>query len=335
AGGIAPFGTTPQQGFQQQLQQFAGASVPQFDPSGSAASLDPIIAQLTGAQAPQAPQEFGFAEANTIEMTKGADGTFSVAPSPAATARLVGENLDGTVNPTTEVMIVTSQGTTVTPLAGGMAEGGAIGFNFDPIKFDASTLLPALGTSGIFSDFPSIPRGRPGLAGGLGAGQRGVPFSQRGIGILEQMGIQPGLIRFGDSTSVFFRNPEGQLERFRDTGAFLNAGFDRANVTRFAEGTQDQFDFAAPFRGRPDIPTEAPSPFTKFSVPIVEPTTGTLLPAPFTVASQLNKLRLTNPTAFNLLLSAYTSAGVPAMAVLSGIQSALPFGSERTSIGLN
>ena len=337
AGGIAPFGATPQQGFQQQLQQFAGASVPQFDPSGSAASLDPIIAQLTGAQAPQAPQEFGFAEGGTIEMAKGADGTFSVAPSPAATARLVGEGRhgEGLAAGTAEVMIVTPQGTTVLPLSSGMAEGGAIGFNFDPIKFDASTLLPALGTSGIFSDFPSIPRGRPGLAGGLGAGQRGVPFSQRGIGILEQMGIQPGLIRFGDETSVFFRNPEGQLERFRDTGAFLNAGFDRANVTRFAPGTKEGFDFAAPFRGRPDIPTEAPSPFTKFSAPIVEPTTGTLLPAPFTVASQLNKLRLTNPAAFNLLLSAYTSAGVPAMAVLSGIQSALPFGQARGNIGLN
>ena len=86
-GGIAPFGTTPQGAFQQELQQFAGAQVPQFDASGSASSLQPIIDQLTGAQAPQQQQGFGFAEGGTIEMTKGADGTFSAAPSPAATAR--------------------------------------------------------------------------------------------------------------------------------------------------------------------------------------------------------------------------------------------------------
>ncbi len=52
------------------------------------------------------------------------------------------------------------------------------------------------------------------------------------------------------------------------------------------------------------------------------------------VASQLNKLRLTNPNAFNLLLSAYEMAGEPAMAVLSTMQAALPFGRERGTIGL-
>ncbi|KKN75292.1 hypothetical protein LCGC14_0382910, partial [marine sediment metagenome] len=320
AGGIAPFGTTPQQGFQQQLQQFAGASVPQFDPSGSAASLDPIIAQLTGGQAPQQPQAFG---------APGMAGGGTVTPAPQPQSFLVGEK-----GP--EVMTVTSQGVQVTPLAGGMAEGGVLGFPFEPIDFTKETLLPALGTSGIFGSlgFDQIPTAFQGPNAGIRRQQDGiVPFG----GGLTRLGIQPSLIRFGDDPSVFFRNAQGELQHIPSRAAFEGAGFDFGNVVSFDPSRRGQFNFGSPVAEnfQVPIPTTQPSAFTPFTAPIIEPTTGTLLPAPFTVASQLNKLRLTDPFTFNLLLSAYESAGVPAVDVLATVQQALPFGQARTNIGLN
>jgi hypothetical protein len=343
AGGIAPFGATPQQGFQQQLQQFAGAQVPQFDPSGSAASLDPIIAQLTGAQAPQTPQTFGFAEGGVIEMSKGADGAFSAAPLPFdVQARLVGENPDGTVNKTTEVMLTGPQGVAIIPLGKGMQGGGAIGFPFQPIQFNRESLLPALTTSGIFQQGQNIPRGRimPDQSiAGFGGGGHARSF-------LENLGIRPSFFSQTGRNEIFFRDPNtpGQFRLVTDRpelGGSATGGIQPRSVVqvadigefgtlkneRFGIGANELRDQLAQVGGRP-------SRFTRFSAPLIEPTTGTLLPAPFMVASELNQLRVTNPNAFNLLLNAYELAGQPASSVLSTIQAALPFGQARGAVGL-
>ncbi|KKN28639.1 hypothetical protein LCGC14_0852120 [marine sediment metagenome] len=363
AGGIAPFGVTPQQGFTEQLQQFAGAPVPTADPNASLPSIESAIQGLTGAQVPLAPQTFGMAGGGTVptpfatmtarmvgekgpevmvtgpqgvtilplskimakggivEMGKGADGSFSALPTPFGVA--------------------TSQG--VLPLSKGAQEGGF--FPFEPIKFDKSSLFPALTTSGIFEKFDQpLPRTLPseniflplstrGPRGGFAAGRFGVPFEERGISMLEQFGIRPSLIRFGDENTVFSRNQAGQLERIADMDAFNKALFNTSDITRFAADQKGRFEFGSTFAGR-DLSLDRASQFTPFSQPIIEPTTGTILPAPFMVASEMNKLRLTNPGAFNLLLSAYESAGVPAMSVLSTVQAALPFGAERGTIGL-
>lgn len=322
AGGIAPFGVTPQQGFQEQLQQFAGAPVPQFDPNAGLPSIESAIQGLTGAQVPLPPQVFGAAGGASIP-----------APPPGQSVAVkVGERGE-------EVLRITAQGVEVIPLAGGMQAGGTIGFPFEPIPFepveiDAETLLPALETSGIFGSlgFDQLP-----------TAQRFSPF--RGLfpqggrtgfhpGNLERLGIRPGLIRFSDDPTVFFRNPQtGELQPFTSLEQFGEAGFGRGNITTLRPAARGEFEFGGAFTERP-ISTEARSPFTRFSAPIIEPTTQTLLPAPFMVARQMNRLRLTDPFKFNLLLSAYKSAGVPATAVLSGVQSALPFGQERGSIGL-
>ena len=322
AGGIAPFGTTPQQGFQEQLQQFAGAAVPQFDPSGSAASLDPVIAQLTGAQAPQQPQMFGMAGGGTVPVPP---------PGAAPQVRRVGER-----GP--ETMVVDQRGVTILPFdigAGtpGFQEGGAIGFPFEPIKFDTSTLLPALGTSGIFGSLgiDQIPTTRRGSEGEIfGTGFPGTPT-------FNKLGITPSLVRDTMTSNVFLIQ-NGQ-HRLINPEEFVSAGFNRSDIVNLAH--EDVLRLARqrgedlPMDFRQQIPTTQPSPFTKFSAPIIEPTTGTVLPAPFMVASQLNQLRVTNPTMFNLMLSAYEAAGQPATSVLSTIQSALPFGQARGNIGLN
>ncbi len=322
AGGVAPFGATPQQGFQQQLQQFAGAAVPQFDPSGSASSLEPIIAQLTGAQAPQAPQGFGLAQGGTVT------------PAAQPQSFLVGEK-----GP--EVMTVTAQGVQVTPLAGGMQDGGAIGFPFQPIKFDPSSLLPALTTSGIFQQGQNIPRGNiqpdqsiAGFGGGLG-------FP---AGFMENLGIRPSFFSIFGKDEIFFRDPNfpGQFRLVTDTpqtGGSATGQIQPRSVVQVADtaafGTQGPRPIGATeLRESLANVGGRPSQFTKFSAPLIEPTTGTLLPAPFTVASELNQLRVTNPTAFNLLLNAYELAGQPASSVLSTIQAALPFGQARSAVGL-
>ena len=83
AGGIAPFGTTPQQGFQQQLQQIASAPVPTADPNASLPSIESAIQGLTGANVPLSPQVFGA-------QSGLAGGGTVPAPFDVMSARLVG-----------------------------------------------------------------------------------------------------------------------------------------------------------------------------------------------------------------------------------------------------
>ena len=319
SGGIAPFGVTPQEGFQQQLTDFASAPVPTADPNASLPSIESAIQGLTGASVPLSPQVFGGAGL--------AGGGTVPAPFDVMSARLVGEG-----GP--EVMITGPQGVTILPLGKGAQEGGF--FPFSPIEFDKETLLPALGTSGIFGSlgFDQIPTAFQGPNAGIRRQQDGiVPF---GSG-LTRLGIQPSLVRFGDDPSVFFRNAQGELQHIPSRAAFEGAGFDFGNVVSLDPSRRGQFNFGSPVAEnfKVPIPTGQASAFTPFTVPIIEPTTGTLLPAPFTIASQLNKLRLTDPFTFNMLLSAYESAGVPAVDVLATVQQALPFGQARTNIGLN
>ncbi len=329
AGGIAPFGTTPQQGFQQQLQQFASAPIPTADPNASLPSIESAIQGLTGANVPLPPQVFGAAGGATIP-----------APPPGQSVNVkVGEKGE-------EILRITAQGVEVIPIMAAAQEGGF--FPFKEIEFDKESLLPALFTSGIFSNIASdvafkLPVSAPGPRGGFGAGSGGAPFTGRGLRILDQFGIQPNLIRFAPRGStadevaaqgVFFRDPTtGQLQGVTDQ-QFRDAQFNVSDITLVDPSQRGQFEFGANFTGRPRLDLDQRSPFTKLSQPIVEPTTGVLLPAPFTVARQLNQLRLTNPTLFNLMLSAYKSADVPVEAVLNSIQQSLPFGQERTLTGL-
>jgi hypothetical protein len=341
AGGIAPFGVTPQQGFTEQLQQFASAPAPTADPNASLPSIESAIQGLTGASVPLSPATFGAAEGVVIEMARGADGGYSAAPLPFdVQARLVGENPDGTVNRTTEVMITSSQGTAIIPLGKGAQDGGF--FPFQPIPFTRESLLPALTTSGIFQEGQNIPRGRmlpdQSIAGFAGMGGHSRSF-------LENLGVSPRFISPFGQNEIFFRDPNtpGQFRLVTDRpqlggsatgqiqpGSVVQVSdlgqFGTLRNERFGIGANELRDQSAMVR---DVP-----PFTRFSAPLFEPTTGTMLPAPFMVASEMNRLRLTNPGAFNLLLSAYESAGMPAMSVLSTIQQALPFGQARSAVGL-
>ena len=320
AGGVAPFGATPQQGFQGQLQNLISAPVPTADPSGSAASLEHAIGQLQGFQAPTAPV-FGAAGGASIPLP---------APGQSVAVR-VGEEGE-------EILKVSAQGVEVIPLGGNFAHGGTIGdFNFQEIPFDRESLLPAFTTSGIFPQ--GLPRGEQlpdqsiaGFTGGLG-------FPQ---GFFKQLGVRPQFVSKFGSDEIFFRDPTtpGQFRLVTDTAQSGATGMIQpGSVTQFADLSQFGTLGSTAIGGEELSRTlarggERPSAFTKFSAPIIEPTTGVLLPAPFMVAEQMNQLRLRNPTMFNLLLSAYSSAGVPPQAVLGGIESSLSFGAERGAVGL-
>ena len=320
AGGVAPFGVTPQQGFQQQLTNIASAPVPTADPNASLPSIESAIQGLTGANVPLSPQVFGAAGGATIP-----------APPPGQSVNVkVGEKGE-------EILRITAQGVEVIPITTGAQEGGF--FPFQPIEFDRSSLFPALApllSEGGIRPFDVPKPGAPGINIGL----RGTSTSPTQA--LQQFGIRPALFRLPGG-QVFARigdeirgvpNPEilGQL------GINIDDLVNLPGVEQLRQfGTIGSNIQSSEVRGILEAQALTPtaSPFGKFSQPIIEPTTGTLLPAPFTVATELNRLRLVNPTAFNLLLSAYSAAGVPAAAVLSTVQQSLIFGQERGTIGLN
>jgi hypothetical protein len=317
AGGTAPFGTTPQQGFQKQLQQFASAPTPTVDPNATADELQATIDELTGAQPPEAPGGFGAAGGANIPLP----------PPGESVAVRVGEKGE-------EVLEISAQGVRVIPLGGNFAHGGTIGdFDFQKIKFDKSTLFPALTTSGIFSSlgFSRLPRVKFGEQGRLNL--RG----KRGAGVFGRLGIAPSFVQKIGSPEVFIVDPETGERRLLGTGALKQVNprdiVRVPDIEAFGPLGATKFTGAEARRGFGEI-GERPSAFTEFSAPIVEPTTGVLLPAPFMVAEQLNQLRVTNPTRFNLLLSAYKAAGVPPQAVIGALQSGLSFGEERGAVGL-
>ncbi|KKL74394.1 hypothetical protein LCGC14_2065310, partial [marine sediment metagenome] len=201
AGGVAPLGTTPQQGFQQQLQQFASAPVPTVDPNASLPSIESAIQGLTGANVPLPPQVFSAAGGASIPAP----------PLGQSIAVKVGERGE-------EILRITAQGVEVIPLSGGMQAGGTIEFPFQPIEFDKSSLFPALSpllSGGGIRPFDVPKPNMPGINIGL----RGTATSPSQA--LQQFGIRPTLFRLPNG-SVFLRigneirgvpNPEilGQL----------------------------------------------------------------------------------------------------------------------------
>jgi len=119
--GQAQRGRTPAQLFGQQNQAFLNQPLPQANIQAPLAQLQ---AQLTGAQ--QRPQQplappVGLARGGVIEMGRGSDEAFSMKPR----SFLVGEGA-GIIPGVTEVLTIGDGKVTVSPLMGGLQEGGTI-----------------------------------------------------------------------------------------------------------------------------------------------------------------------------------------------------------------
>lgn len=115
AAGTAP---TPVDIFKQQGAEFINRPLPQVDPNAPLSELQAGLSALQKLEAPQGQGIFGLAHGGVIQMEQGADGTFS-----QKRAFFVGENPDGTINDTTEILITGGGRTEVIPISGG-AQGG-------------------------------------------------------------------------------------------------------------------------------------------------------------------------------------------------------------------
>ena len=236
--GSAP---TPVDVFKTQGQQFINQPLPQLDMNASLPQLEAGLSALQKLESPQGQGLFGLAHGGTIEMEKGTDGAFSQKQS-----FLVGENPDGTINDTTEVLVVGGDRVEVIPLRGG-AQGGLDIPNLNLGGFPdlLSFLRRSTGVGGFLA--------QPGLAGhtigttdilnlnqasALGARQRGLgSFIQTGnspVFMLTKTGLRPisspaVLEALGGNLGDVERLTAGQFSRlrqgneigeaFRDVGA--------------------------------------------------------------------------------------------------------------------
>ncbi|KKN27951.1 hypothetical protein LCGC14_0859410 [marine sediment metagenome] len=193
AAGSAP---TPTDVFKQQGAEFLNQPLPQFDINSSLPELQAGLSALQKLEAPQGQGLFGLAHGGTIQMEKGADGKFG-----QKQAFFVGENPDGTINDTTEILITGGGKTEVIPISGG-AQGGLD--------------IPNLNLGG-FPDLLSFLRGSTGVQGflrrpGLGGKTIGVndvllPGQAASLGA-RQRGLG-GFVRQAGTRGVFMITPEG------------------------------------------------------------------------------------------------------------------------------
>ena len=109
--GTAP---TPIDVFKQQGAEFINQPLPQFDMNASLPELQAGLSALQKLEAPQGQGIFGLAHGGVIQMERGSDGAFS-----QKQAFFVGENPDGTINDTTEILITGGGKTEVIPISGG------------------------------------------------------------------------------------------------------------------------------------------------------------------------------------------------------------------------
>ena len=318
--GQSTVGTTPTEAFRNQLNAYINTPIPQAN-AGDLASINAAIGQLQGLAAQGQPQAPGVLQ-GLQGMAMGGSLQMGVAPSfgTGKSAVLVG---DGAINGDEEVLLydhMTGRAEVV-PLSGG-AQAGAT-FNPATLKTIAPYLYKDFGFTGV----PSVTRSSPGYIESLGGSASGGLLNYA-----QQMGINPSLVRDASTGQIYSRQ-----------GGFLRA------ITQPSEGLRNQDVFnLTPAEiarlgpvGAPGTTLESlinpsemgtASAFGPVSVPFVQ--SGALLPAPYRIAGTLNRLRLTNPDIYNLILSAYGQAGFGLNTLEQQVQNSLVRGGRRQPIGL-
>ncbi len=309
--GLASQGTTPVQSFGQDLRSFIGQPLPTIDPNAPLSNIEAQIQGLQGFTGPLPPNVFGG--------LSGMAGGGQVSGSPQRV--LVGER---------GPEVVEGSDFKVMPLTGS-AQGG----------YDTSTLLPALAPLYSGLGFQSIPTPQRATAG-FGLGPSG------GAAAAERLGYRPALIGNFRTGQAYYRNPiTGQLQYVPSDELFRQSGFRYEDVFQVEPNELGSFGAIGPaLTAKPQTPIPGQlSPFGPLSQPIIEPTTGAILPAPYRAAATLNYLRLTNPAFYQLALSAYAHSigrvgdpnallGYNQQALEAEIGAALPQGREHGLIGL-
>jgi hypothetical protein len=330
--------------FKRQGQQFVNQPLPQFDLNASLPQLQAGLNALQKLESPQGQGIFGLAHGGAIEMERGSDGAFS-----QKQAFFVGENPDGTINPTTEVLVVGDGRVEVIPLKGG-AQGGLDIPNLNLGGFP--DLLDFLrGSTGLtnpaFFDTPGITRFdvraplRRQDAARLGA-------FQRAPGTLLQ-----GAQNFGQPRSgpVFVVDERGMIRPFTNNPIFRQSGFRGEDVQTIP------FHQLSRFQGGAGISTEPfslPAPnfeaeFQAFGEPLntlqgfmelaaINPDFSRadaasmanrigFLPSPFKIARQIGIGGANLDDAeISGLISLYGLAGVPMETIFRQVEAATPQG---------
>lgn len=157
-------------------------------------------------------------------------------------------------------LVLAAKGTQVIPLDDreeallvGRVQGAQEGF-FE--EFDFSTIEQAL--SPVFENlgFGATPitqsNQQPGT---FNFGTEESPLTGN-LDVLNRLGVQPRLIRFGTDPTVFFRDPSGTLRRFSGLAQFQEGDFNFSDVVNVSPDRRDSFTFG-------DALTEPP--------PLIEP----------------------------------------------------------------
>jgi hypothetical protein len=290
-------GTTPQQAAVGQAQAFIDQPVPALDFNMTIPQMQAQLGQSI--QAPTLAGGFGLpslAEGGVIEMEKGQDGAFSQKQS-----FLVGE-----AGP--EVLIVGGGKVEVVPFGGG-AQGGLEISGLQALQ----PFFQGLGLS-------TIPtRTGFGLTGETMTGN---------FEALSRLGIQPEFVR--DVLTGEIWKITGNT-RQHITRPEVLAGINPASVVGAVTSSIARL---APIVGTPisalpttqQIPSRPTPAFQALGSPLVEPTTGALLPAPFKIASQLGQFQRDRPDLFSNALSAFRAAGLDPFTVRAQMQAATPTG---------
>ncbi len=360
SGGLG-FGTSPNESFRGQLQGFVDEPTAAFDPNAPLATQQGQFDALQGQVAGQAPIQptIGFAKGGTISLDK-----------KVRQAILVGEpREDGRPNP--EVVIIEDGKMTVAPITAQAVHGQNFDFNSNPnrgrfggnfgtgfgptasertlqpiggsrfgegadIESITSTAAPIFEHLG-FNTIPFGVRRNGGPLRALSQRQAGGPLSQMGLSFagLGALGINPRLFRLG--TTVFFRDRDGTLKKFRDMDQFNELQFNRNEIIQVAPtGTELAALRAeaenAPFVTGRNSTSESNAGFSATSATaIVSPTTGLLLPNPAQIASMLRPGVL-NPQQRGVIASLYQDANIDPDALQEQASFFTPSGSAQLGV---
>lgn len=334
-------GTTPQQVAVGQAQGFINQELPTLDFNATLPQLQAQLGTIQGVEAPTLAGGFGLpslAHGGVIEMEKGKDGSFRQKQS-----FIVGEQ-----GP--EVLTVGDGKVEVTPFGGGASHG---------LSLDTQSASQSV--SGLFGRrqamFESLQSRLPGpstaidplqqsaqqalapLFGGLGLSGFNIPTIHEptgetrvpGFGDLATLGVRPRLVRDLESGRIFFIGNDGVAHYVGDPAAL--AGIAPSDIIQALPHEIEKLAFGGFGAGITKLPSlfnsQGPQPaFQGLGTPLIEPTTGAALPAPFKIASELGQFSQERPDLFSNALSAFSAAGLTPASVIAMIEAATPTGAS-------
>jgi hypothetical protein len=316
-GGGVTRGTTPAMQFNQELQGIIDMDIPQMSLSDSIPEMEATLESMKPFQMPTQSPFMG--EGGTVK------GPFSTKKQ----SYIVGER-----GP--EVMTVSKDKVEITPFGGGYAAGGSVARgklkdwkkgspgaigpwppgkkgelprglpvseeekqrrqNLLAMKQALAPLYAGMGLSRV----PSTSRG-----GGLNlpSAQAMGPFSNK-LDMLSAFGVTPQLVKGPDGSIYYVEN--GVLRRFRDMSQFKELGFQMGDVMKLGGAAMGEFEMGQGITGKmPIVPPETTFGQGALGSPLIEPTSGIMLPALHKIAGTWLEL---SPTERLNARSAYESA---------------------------